>query len=253
MNLGENIYRLRGEKNMSQGDLADALEVSRQSVSKWENNSATPELDKLIKMSQLFDVSLDELVGKASPQQSPTPIAPSEAKPSFPPRKIVGALLLCAAFLTFLLITALGRLEEAIFLALPFALCGAACFAFRRHTGLWCAWILYVLISFFGVQIARQAILSTGSWSHFLFVQLPLLSYTVAQFHRLNLHFQKIHKLLLGIGWLLWLAGLGLYFYDAMTVGWIWSPWVYITHFLLLALLATLSYHLLPQKWKAPA
>ena len=47
MNLGENIYRLRAEKNMSQGDLADALEVSRQSVSKWENNSATPELDKL--------------------------------------------------------------------------------------------------------------------------------------------------------------------------------------------------------------
>ena len=36
MNLGENIYRLRTEKNMSQGDLADALEVSRQSVSKWE-------------------------------------------------------------------------------------------------------------------------------------------------------------------------------------------------------------------------
>ena len=35
MNLGENIYRFRTEKNMSQGDLADALEVSRQSVSKW--------------------------------------------------------------------------------------------------------------------------------------------------------------------------------------------------------------------------
>ena len=62
MNLGENIYRLRTEKNMSQGDLADALEVSRQSVSKWENNSAVPELDKLKKMSQLFDVTLDELV-----------------------------------------------------------------------------------------------------------------------------------------------------------------------------------------------
>lgn len=63
MNLGENIYRLRIEKNMSQGDLADALEVSRQSVSKWENNSAVPELEKLVKMAGLFEVSLDTLVG----------------------------------------------------------------------------------------------------------------------------------------------------------------------------------------------
>lgn len=50
MNLGENIYRLRTERNMSQGDFADAMEVSRQSVSKWENNSAVPELEKLVKM-----------------------------------------------------------------------------------------------------------------------------------------------------------------------------------------------------------
>ena len=54
MNLGESIYRLRTERNLSQGDLADALEVSRQSVSKWENNSAVPELEKLIKMAQVF-------------------------------------------------------------------------------------------------------------------------------------------------------------------------------------------------------
>lgn len=53
MDLGENIYRFRTERNMSQGALADALEVSRQSVSKWENHSATPELDKLLKMSEL--------------------------------------------------------------------------------------------------------------------------------------------------------------------------------------------------------
>lgn len=62
MNLGENIYACRVRNNMSQGELAAELEVSRQSVSKWENNSATPELDKLIKMSTLFDITLDELV-----------------------------------------------------------------------------------------------------------------------------------------------------------------------------------------------
>ena len=67
MSLGENIYRLRSEKNWSQTDLADALEVSRQSVSKWENDTATPDLERLIKMKELFDISLDELVfGRAA-------------------------------------------------------------------------------------------------------------------------------------------------------------------------------------------
>lgn len=62
MSLGERIYRLRTEKNLSQGDLAERLEVSRQSVSKWENNSAVPDLEKIIKLGEIFGVSLDELV-----------------------------------------------------------------------------------------------------------------------------------------------------------------------------------------------
>ena len=67
MNLGEHIYQYRTSKNMSQGDLADALEVSRQSVSKWENNTAVPELDKLLKLADIFEVSLDELAGRTTP------------------------------------------------------------------------------------------------------------------------------------------------------------------------------------------
>ena len=68
MNLGESIYRLRTARNLSQGDLADALDVSRQSVSKWENNMAVPDLDKLVKMSDLFGITLDELVTGRAPQ-----------------------------------------------------------------------------------------------------------------------------------------------------------------------------------------
>ena len=47
MTLGENIVRLRTQKNWSQGDLPDALEISRQSLSKWETDASIPELDKL--------------------------------------------------------------------------------------------------------------------------------------------------------------------------------------------------------------
>ena len=69
MNLGERIYRFRTEKNLSQGDLADRLEVSRQSISKWETNASVPELDKLIKLSEIFAVTLDELVMDKKPEQ----------------------------------------------------------------------------------------------------------------------------------------------------------------------------------------
>ena len=62
MTLGENIARLRTKENLSQSDLADMLDVSRQSVSKWETDTSIPELDKLLKLSELFGVTLDELV-----------------------------------------------------------------------------------------------------------------------------------------------------------------------------------------------
>ena len=100
MNLGENIYNLRVEKNLSQGGLADALEVSRQSVSKWENNSAVPELDKLVKMADIFGVTLDELVtGKAQPHPAQAAEPP---RPTISAKTLIGITLLCCALLWML-------------------------------------------------------------------------------------------------------------------------------------------------------
>ena len=62
MTLGERITKLRNAKGISQDTLALALGVSRQSVSKWETDASVPELDKLIKISEYFEISLDELV-----------------------------------------------------------------------------------------------------------------------------------------------------------------------------------------------
>ena len=87
MSLGQNIYKLRTGKRLSQEDFAAAMEVSRQSVSKWENDMAVPELEKLIKMAKLFEVSLDELVGNALPVPQPGQVTPpvpvSPTKPAF--------------------------------------------------------------------------------------------------------------------------------------------------------------------------
>ncbi len=62
MNLSEKILRLRTARGMSQGGLAEQLGVSRQSVSKWETGQSIPDLDKIIKLADLFGVTTDYLV-----------------------------------------------------------------------------------------------------------------------------------------------------------------------------------------------
>ena len=62
MTMGQRLVRLRNERCLSQDALAAALGVSRQSVSKWETDASIPDLDRLVKLSELYEVSLDELV-----------------------------------------------------------------------------------------------------------------------------------------------------------------------------------------------
>lgn len=142
MNLGENIYKYRTQKNMSQGDLADALYVSRQSVSKWENNNAVPELEKLIKMSQLFGISLDELVGKESHPEPQVKKSRSFDLSNVPPRKIIGIILLVCALLV-LYIQGAGY-HSGFYWVLPYAICGLICLKCEHHTGFLCLYILYL-------------------------------------------------------------------------------------------------------------
>ena len=102
MNLGENIHEFRVKRNLSQGDLANVLDVSRQSVSKWDNNSAQPELDKLVKMSKLFDVTLDELVfGKKEVPQDNN--LPGSSRLHWPTRVVAGTVLMLFGMVFFLL------------------------------------------------------------------------------------------------------------------------------------------------------
>lgn len=62
MSFRTNLQYLRAERHMTQEQLAMLLGVSRQSVTKWEAEKAYPEMDKLIKMCQIFECSLDDLV-----------------------------------------------------------------------------------------------------------------------------------------------------------------------------------------------
>ena len=62
MNIGEKIYNLRKKKNLSQEDLASVLNVSRQTISKWETGESNPDIDKIVPLCNFFEISTDEFL-----------------------------------------------------------------------------------------------------------------------------------------------------------------------------------------------
>ncbi len=236
MTLGENIVRLRTQKNWSQGDLADALDISRQSVSKWETDVSIPELDKLLKLCELFGVTLDELVRGEDASKAETAAHAAQAVPaSFTPQTsseqekrhtIVGTILLCsgaALLLACLILT--GNLLAGLIYVLPFFLCGIICFTVKHRTGLWCGWAVYTCIDFYlrfatglswtttfmthlwtaQMNYARLAI----SWAQFLGM-LVMIVCTARSYRTLKLPATKKEVTWLIAGWLITLVALPL-------------------------------------------
>ena len=148
MTLGERIAYYRGVLGLSQGELAEKLGVSRQAVSKWETDAGLPDLDRLIALSGLYNITLDELVKGAPPSPAPADGAqaaafPPEAspaaaekpaeKPASGGQKTVGYILLgvgllCAVlalFLNWALLIPAGYL----------LICAVLCLTLRRYAG----------------------------------------------------------------------------------------------------------------------
>ena len=227
MTLGENIVRLRTQKNWSQGDLADALEISRQSVSKWETDASIPELDKLLKLSELFGVTLDELVRGEEVPKTETAL-PAETVPvSFAPqatperekrRTIAGTVLLCtgAVILVFCLLLT-GNLLSGLLFASPFLICGIICFAVKRRVCLCCGWAVYLCIDLylrFATGLSWTTIFMTPLWTYEMnymrlaiawmqfFAMLVMIVCTVRSYRTLKLSATKKEVTWLIAGWL---------------------------------------------------
>lgn len=222
MSLGERIYRLRSEKNLSQGDLADALNVSRQSISKWETNSSVPELDKLIKLSEIFGVTLDELVLDKHPKTPEQPVPTVRTvyvERQSSGRKTAGTILCCFSALVWLLVTVLGEVLVGLVLALPFLACGLICLLVRKRPGLWCAWTVYLVIDIYlrvatGVswKFAFWGLFLAGDWTVHLIVSwcqvlvlAALIGATLRSFRKEPVQISKKKVALLAAGWLVYL------------------------------------------------
>ena len=78
MEFHNKLYNLRKQKGLSQEELANRLNVSRQTISKWEVGDSTPDMEKLIAISDMFGISLDELVMDKVPAQMGETFSKSE-------------------------------------------------------------------------------------------------------------------------------------------------------------------------------
>lgn len=83
MTLGQKISILRTAMNISQEQLAEKLDVSRQSVSKWESDKSIPEVNIILKLSAIFNITLDDLL------REEIPLAPTYTEPIFRPKESV--------------------------------------------------------------------------------------------------------------------------------------------------------------------
>lgn len=142
MTLAEKIFSLRTERGMSQDDLAEKMEVSRQSVSKWETGQSTPDLDKIIKLADLFGVSVDELVREGERPQSPEPPEPKiiyveREKQGLTPVQVLGVVIeVIGAALVLLGLIIPGVLL--VILGLPLLLA-------RKHPWLVTGWLVVAI------------------------------------------------------------------------------------------------------------
>ncbi len=184
--LGQRIIRLRTERGMSQGDLADALDISRQSVSKWENDISTPELDKLIRLAELFDLSMDALIlGKDEPEPTPPQNEPEpqvvppmsasvnlgyQKTPISQTQKFVGLMLIGISSLFALICLvffAWGGLLSAIMLSSPLWGCGILCLMVRKRLGLSCCWLTFIMVSgyfYYATGTSQGAVFNCQFW-----------------------------------------------------------------------------------------
>ena len=195
--MGQRIVRLRTQAGLSQDALAERLGVSRQSVSKWETDGSIPDLDRLVRLSEIFGVTLDELVKGAantgadalsgsepgsqigpSHDPKPSPSGAGTAGPSNPSpagkadtetvlrlhrQKLAGILLMVVSLAVTLLNVAL------FFVTLPVFASGVLCVLVRRRLGLaigWTLWIFALLITRSATSISMNRLTSPAYWQN---------------------------------------------------------------------------------------
>ena len=180
MCIGKKIYELRTAMNLSQGNLADLLDVSRQSVSKWETDAAVPDLDKLIRLCDVFSVTLDELTGRAaSGERNISPAVPAAECPARHQR-VIGYILLAVSLLAAIIVWALTEREEDLYIPVPAIAaaltCSLLCLFVRQHAGYWCIWTVAAPIVLLSPYLVGMPVCTTSNILFVVFAAIMVLA-----------------------------------------------------------------------------
>jgi len=170
MTLGEKIYELRTQHNLSQGDLANELNVSRQSISKWENGNSTPDLEKIIKLAEIFNVSLNELIKDEEKETTvatmpeETPIIQTNNR-----EKKIGKGLIIAGVISIFVFLLLGLGITGFFFAIPLFACSIIYYKAKSNHFFYCLWAIIPLADLyirFAMGISWSVIKQTLEWEY---------------------------------------------------------------------------------------
>ena len=129
MNINEKIYNLRKEHGLSQEELANKLNVSRQTISKWEVGESTPDFDKIVPLCEVFEISTEELLRDRKIDED----CIKEVKEEKNKVDVVKAALICISiFLYFFALVAIIigetalHLNDGVVIGIFFIICGIA-------------------------------------------------------------------------------------------------------------------------------
>lgn len=164
MTIGQRISDLRRKYSYSQEYVAEKLDVSRQAVSKWEQDQAAPDTYNLIVLAELFHVTVEYLaVGKI---EEPAPEEKQLPQSKMPMQKIIGLILLGAGLLAMILGVLLS--ETLILFSLWLLAGGTLCLTVRRNLPLAMLWTGIVILGVTASFLGRGWLLS-----FYYFLQYP--------------------------------------------------------------------------------
>ena len=239
MSLGSRIYELRTAANLSQTELSDMLDVSRQSVSKWETDSAVPDLDKLIKLCDVFGVTLDELTERTGSAEAERSAASDRHSPSAT-QKVLGYILFGLSLVLGLVLLFFGVNEGDFLILMPIALalfvCSMLCLFLKRHAFYWCVWTAIAPLSLLTPHVAGFGVLRAFSVIQTLvFVVMGFVAF--ATFSDVKVSVSRRKGIMLTAAWVL-TAALYVLNFSITSSYWLLS---FVFNFLLFAVVAALE------------
>ena len=138
MSFGEKMQKLRKAKGFSQEELAQQLSVSRQTISKWELNQSTPELDYIAQISDIFQVTTDYLIkAEYSDKAAPPEAGKTEQRQEGVWQTPASRSRFSSCFLLGLVLTVIGWLGMFVFVVLSILEPWTVYIDHHHFTGLW--------------------------------------------------------------------------------------------------------------------